>query len=76
VAAFGTLALTILQVIDTTTEVWILVAVLFLGGVQLTSVGIVGRYLARVHEESLKRPLYLVDRVVPARSTSELTGSR
>ena len=37
---------------------------LFLGGVQLMSMGILGRYLARVHEESLQRPLYLVTRVV------------
>ena len=44
--------------------VWTLVVVLFLGGVQLISVGILGRYLARVHEQTLRRPLYLVDRVV------------
>jgi polyisoprenyl-phosphate glycosyltransferase len=42
----------------------VLLALLFLGGVQLISVGIIGRYLARVHEESLRRPLYLVSRVV------------
>jgi dolichol-phosphate mannosyltransferase len=65
--ALVTFALTLLQVIDTSTEIWILVAVLFLGGVQLISVGILGRYLARVHEESLKRPLYLVDRVVASK---------
>ena len=45
-------------------RLWILVAVLFLGGVQLISIGILGRYLARVHEQSLQRPLYLVSRVV------------
>ena len=44
--------------------VWTLVALLFLGGVQLISVGILGRYLGRVHEQTLRRPLYLVDRVV------------
>ena len=37
---------------------------LFLGGVQLISVGILGRYLARVHEEALQRPLFVVERVV------------
>jgi hypothetical protein len=49
--------------------VWILAAVLFLGGVQLISIGILGRYLARVHEQTLHRPLYLVARVLggPAR---------
>ena len=40
---------------------------LFLSGVQLMSVGVLGRYLARVHEEALERPLYLVDRVVRPR---------
>ena len=30
---------------------------------QVVTVGILGRYLARVHEEVLERPLYLVDRV-------------
>jgi polyisoprenyl-phosphate glycosyltransferase len=44
--------------------VWTLVVLLFLGGVQLVSVGILGRYVARVHEQTLQRPLYLVDRVV------------
>ena len=43
--------------------VWVLIAVLFLSGVQLTSVGILGRYLARVHAEVLARPLYLIDSV-------------
>ena len=41
-----------------------LIAVLFLGGAQLVGVGIVGRYLARVHDQALGRPLFLVDRVV------------
>lgn len=44
--------------------IWVLVAVLFLGGVQLLGIGVLGRYLARVHEEALERPLYLVDRIV------------
>jgi polyisoprenyl-phosphate glycosyltransferase len=44
--------------------VWVLVSVLFLGGVQLISVGILGRYVARMHEQTLQRPLYLVSRVV------------
>ena len=45
-------------------QTWILITVLFLGGAQLVSAGIIGRYLARVHDQSLRRPLYLVDRVV------------
>jgi polyisoprenyl-phosphate glycosyltransferase len=62
--AFAILGLTLAGVVDTSLELWILASVLFLGGVQLISVGILGRYLARVHEQALERPLYLISRVV------------
>jgi dolichol-phosphate mannosyltransferase len=48
----------------TSDHIWILITVLFLGGVQLITVGILGRYLARVHAEALHRPLYVVDEVL------------
>lgn len=41
-----------------------LVAVLFLGSVQLISLGIVGEYLGRIYDEVRQRPLYLVDKKV------------
>jgi glycosyltransferase involved in cell wall biosynthesis len=62
--AFVILALSLVGLLSASIELWILAAVLFLGGVQLISVGILGRYLARVHEQALQRPLYLVSRVV------------
>jgi polyisoprenyl-phosphate glycosyltransferase len=65
-SAFGALVvagLTVLGVIEISVWVWVLIAVLLLSGVQLITVGILGRYLARVHEEVLRRPLYLVDSV-------------
>jgi dolichol-phosphate mannosyltransferase len=62
--AFVILLLTVFGVVTASLGVWILMAVLFLGGVQLVSVGILGRYVARMHEQTLQRPLYLVNRVI------------
>jgi glycosyltransferase involved in cell wall biosynthesis len=64
IAAVGIAAATLLGWIEASLGEWTLVVLLFLGGVQLVSVGILGRYLARVHEQTLGRPLYVVDRVV------------
>jgi polyisoprenyl-phosphate glycosyltransferase len=58
------LALTVLGTISASISLWILVAVLFSSGVQLMSIGVLGRYLAHVHDQVLGRPLYLVSRVV------------
>jgi dolichol-phosphate mannosyltransferase len=69
--AFAILGLTLSGVVDTSLQLWILASVLFLGGVQLISVGILGRYLARVHEQALERPLYLVARIVGGRDGPE-----
>jgi glycosyltransferase involved in cell wall biosynthesis len=60
-------ALWLARAIEPTPEVWGLAAVLFLGGVQLIGLGIIGRYLARVHEEALRRPLYVLDSVRSSR---------
>jgi polyisoprenyl-phosphate glycosyltransferase len=66
-AGFAVLVLTITGTLSASTTIWILVAVLFLGGIQLMSIGVLGRYLAHVHDQVLERPLYLVARVVTHR---------
>ena len=42
----------------------IMVAVLFIGGVQLISVGILGQYIARIYDEVKQRPKFIIKQTI------------
>jgi glycosyltransferase involved in cell wall biosynthesis len=42
----------------------ITILVLFIGGVQLAAIGVLGEYIGRIYDEVRHRPLYVIDRAV------------
>jgi polyisoprenyl-phosphate glycosyltransferase len=42
----------------------IMVLILFIGGLQLTAIGMIGEYIGRIYDEVRHRPRYIIDKVV------------
>ncbi len=72
---------TLLVGVDVPGYASLVVGVLFLGGIQLISLGVLGEYLARVYDEVKGRPLYIVrsrhglDEAMTAQSTDSPAAS-
>lgn len=46
----------------------LIVIILFLGGIQLMSIGILGEYIGRIFTETKRRPLYFINEYKPSRA--------
>ena len=62
---------TIVTGIDVPGYASLMVAILFLGGIQLIFLGIIGEYLGRTFNESKHRPLYFIERYNETKETNE-----
>ena len=50
---------------DNTVPGWtfIVISILFIGGLQLIMLGILGGYIGRIYSEAQNRPLYIIDNI-------------
>lgn len=66
---------TIITGVDVPGYASLLTFMLFLGGVQIISIGVLGEYISRLFMEAKQRPVYLVDEVVGNAALAATAGS-
>jgi glycosyltransferase involved in cell wall biosynthesis len=64
-------ARTLLYGADTPGYASVMVSILFLGGVQLIGIGVLGEYIGRIYMEAKHRPVYLVDTIIRGKAISQ-----
>lgn len=64
IAVIGMIAVVIRQIIDPASSAFgwpsLVCIILFLGGIQLLCLGIIGRYIGRIYMQSKQRPIYII----------------
>lgn len=63
-------------VLERTITGWtsLIISSMFIGGVQLISIGVIGEYISRINKNVLKRPLYIVENTNCEKSTTHNSG--
>lgn len=63
---------TVIHGVDVPGYASIMIMVLFMGGINLFSLGIMGQYLARVYDEVKNRPIYLINKIYESPPKKEI----
>ncbi|CAG7595723.1 glycosyltransferase family 2 protein, partial [Hyalomma marginatum] len=63
---------TVIHGVDIPGYASIMITVLFMGGINLFSLGIMGQYLARIYDEVKNRPIYLINRIYESPPKKEI----